>query len=144
MKTVLELRGSMANIEQDPAELMFPDIQTCCAAVVNTGHGLIGAHLTIADSRRFAEIAGLMAAKGVDKSLSAVYLVGALSNYNRADLRNAFKSISHNVFIYDTSSLGYVDLTARKSGGLAVDFEHKPPGAYGPSNQISAYAIGPL
>jgi hypothetical protein len=144
MKTVYELRGSMSNMEVDPSELMFPNIQTCCAAVINTGYGLIGAHLTMADSSRFANIASTIAAKGVDKSSSAVYLVGALSNYNKADLRNAFKSISNNVFIYDTASLGYVDLNARKSGGVAVAFEHKPAGAYGPFAPISAYAIGPM
>lgn len=135
----------MSNIETDIFELMFPNIQTCCAVVVNTGYGLIGVHLTKSDSSRFLDIAARIAAKeSVDKSSSAVYFIGALSNYNKTDLRNAFRTISHNIFIYDTSCLGYVDLNARKSVGLSVEFKHKPSSAYGPYIPISTYAIRPL
>lgn len=145
MKIVFELRGSMANIERDTSELKFHNIQTCCAVVINNGNNLIGFHLTLSDRARLDSIANrVLSIKGEDE-LCSIYFIGALKYYDQTALLTAFEKISNNIFRYDTTRVGFVDIHAVRSRGLSVEFKLKVStdsnGHYWP---VQAHNIHPM
>ena len=115
---VLEIRGSMKNIEID-TELIFPNVQTCLAVVALVGPQLVGAHVTLGDRPRLAAVANELRTRfGIPTEL---YVVGPIHSggYNVSSFAN-FGGIAH---ICDKP--GFIDVRAQLVGG-AVTFESRP------------------
>jgi len=117
---VLEIRGSMANIEVDD-ELIFPNVLSCLALVAVCGGQLVGVHMTINDRGRTSDVARELT--GRFGNPSDLYVVGPISSedYNYSSFAN-FGGTPHLCNIP-----GYIDVRARMVGDR-VEFEQCPTG----------------
>lgn len=118
---VYELRGSLANVERD-TELIFPNIQTCMAAIGRVGGNLIGAHMTIGDRTRVAAVAQAVQNKGLAPP-AEVWLIGPSTNqWDFGPFKYGGATI---VRVCDASTLGFVDVRATLQGAT-VKFGIQP------------------
>jgi hypothetical protein len=117
-KTVLEIRGSMSNIEVD-TELIFPNVQTCLAVVGLCGTQLVGVHVTLGDRGRLGVVAAELQKRFGNPS--DIYVVGPIHSggYNVSSFAN-FGGAAH---ICDMA--GHIDVRAQLNAGT-VTFESRP------------------
>lgn len=118
---VHELRGSLSNVEKD-TELIFPNIQSCVAAIARVGGSLVGAHMTIGDRSRVAAVAAAVENKALARP-AEVFLIGPnLGSWDFGPFKYGGAAV---VRACDASLLGYVDVKATLNG-VSVKFGIQP------------------
>jgi len=109
---VHELRGFLSNVEKD-TELIFPNIQSCVAAIARIAGTLVGAHMTIGDRSRVAAVVAAVENKALVRP-AEVFLIGP--NLSAWDLSPFKYGGAATVRACDASLLGDVDVKATLNG----------------------------
>ncbi len=113
MTPVYEMQGNIERSIKEDTDLVFPNVQTCVAAIAVHGGSMAGAHLTLADRNRLGQVGqALLNALGGDGS---IYCVGPIDGYD-------LDALGGNVSTFRTP--GFLEVRATLNG--AVEFFVRP------------------
>jgi hypothetical protein len=116
-----ELTGgsNVGGIKTD-TELIFPNVETCVAVVAVDGGSLVGAHVTLYDSKRMNGVAAAIG-RTCNSNHPDIYVCGPGNNHNLMALMDVGQVRGK---VID----GFVDIKASIVGG-ALQFYTKPQGS---------------
>ena len=110
MPNVYELQGSMNNMVVHN-NLVFPNVQTCCAFIGVTPGGLVGAHVTLGDRERLGAVVQRMA-NDAGAALTELYIVARNYEYN---WNVPAGRVPTHLYVHPG---GFVDVSADYAGGI--------------------------